>query len=220
LLFDGFAVVARAVTLKFYHFKSLSLLQENTMRLHVKRSSLFIALLLVVFTFGCGLFGDTDKANKLVDEGNAATQDANKIASEAEPKYTAVFTEKNLEEFPGNRDQLKGQVQEVIGLLEKAAARYRDAGGKFDEARKLNVDEKFKEYLDMYGQANRKQAEKLDAAKESAQAFLDPSITDNDTLNKKLQSFGERAQKLLQEAKDFESKAKKIQEENKDKFKS
>jgi hypothetical protein len=190
------------------------------MRLHVKRSSLFIALLLVVFTFGCGLFGDTDKANKLVDEGNAATQDANKIASDAEPKYTAVFTEKNLEEFPGNRDQLKGQVQEVIGLLEKAAARYRDAGGKFDEARKLNVDEKFKEYLDMYGQANRKQAEKLDAAKESAQAFLDPSITDNTTLNKKLQSFGERAQKLLQEARDFESKAKKIQEENKDKFKS
>jgi hypothetical protein len=191
------------------------------MRLQLKRCSLSVVLLLLVFALGCSLLsGDTDKANKLVDEANSAIQDANKIALDAEPKYTEAFSDKNLGEFPGNRDKLKGQVQETIDLLGKAAARYRDAAGKFDEARKLNVDEKFKEYLDMYGQANRKQAEKLDVAKESAQAFLDPSITDNVTLSKKLQSYGERIQKLLQEATDFESKAKKIREDNKDKFKS
>lgn len=192
------------------------------MHLLRERFSFCLALsLLLAVAVGCNLLsGDTDKANKLVDEGNTAIQDANKLASEAEQKYTEVFTDENINGFPDNRDQLKSKAQDTIDVLGKCAARYRDAAGKFEDAGKLNVDEKFKEYLGLIAQANRKQAEKIDAAQESAKFFLDSSITDSSALAQKIQSSGERVQKLLKEAKDLEAKAQKIREDNKDKFKS
>ena len=54
-------------------------------------SMLALALILVA-VLACNLLNETDKANKLVDEGNAAVQDGRKFLTEAEEKRQAMMT--------------------------------------------------------------------------------------------------------------------------------
>jgi hypothetical protein len=189
------------------------------MHSHVKRNALFALTAMIAVAIACNLGDDTGKANKLVGEGNAAIQTANQAGQEAGTKYTALFSQANLKGFPANRDRLKDDAKQVSDLLDKSSAGFREAAEKFEEAAKLKVDDKFKEYLSVKAQAYRKHAEKNEAAKDSLKAVSDESVEDTSDLAKRINDAGERVTKLLKEAKDLEEKGDKIQQENKDKFK-
>jgi uncharacterized coiled-coil DUF342 family protein len=162
--------------------------------------------------------GDTGKANKLIDEGNAAVQEGQKLAQEADAKNDQLIAA--LGNFPENRDELKGKAQEVMDLLDKSIARLREATQKFDDGSKTNIDAKLKEYLSLKSQEFSKHAEHLEVAKEIPKAVMDPAVTDTDTLKTRFTQATERVEKLQKEWEDLAARAGKIQEENKDKFKS
>jgi methyl-accepting chemotaxis protein len=187
---------------------------------YAKRNALLAFMLMAAFVLACSSLGDeTEKANKLVGEGNTAIGTANQAGQEAGTKYTALFSQANLADFPDNRDQLKKDAQEVSDVLDKSTAGFREAASKFEEASKLKVSDKFKEYLSVKAQAYRKHADKNEAAKESLKAVSDESVKDSNDLAQRINESGERVTKLLKEAKDLEEKGDKIQQENKDKFK-
>lgn len=165
---------------------------------HQTRRNAFVALaLMLTFVLACSAFSDeTEKANKLVGEGNTAINEGNKLATDADSKSD------------------KATAQESIDLLTKSAAKYREASKKFDEASKLKIKDKFKEYLSLKSQEFAKRAEIMDVARKSSQDML--ASEDMESLTAKVQEHKTQHEKLSKEAKDLEDKAEKIRTENKD----
>lgn len=156
------------------------------------------------FALACSFGDETDKANKLIEEGNAAITEGDKIFNEANNKLS------------DDKEKAKASASEVIDGFDKAAAKAREASKKFDEASKLKVDEKFKEYLALKSKEFAKKADQVDAAKELPKALMDSS--DEDELAAKVKGINDRIEKLDKEWKDLAAQADKIKEDNKDKF--
>jgi hypothetical protein len=184
-----------------------------------KTNALLALALMLAIALACNRLGDdTNKANGLVGEGNKAIAEANKASVDALSKNTQLFT--GIKSFPGDREKVKGAAQEEMDLIDKSSASFREASKKFEEASKLKLEEKFKEYLSLKSQEFSKHAEQVDVAKELPQAVLDPAVKDAATLRNKITGINDRVQKLETEWRDLETKADKIREDNKDKFKS
>ena len=174
--------------------------------------------LLLAFAAACNLGDETDKANKLIEEGNQLVTDGNKMVQEATAKNNQLYDNLNEENFAEEQARLKTTAQEAVDGFDKSSAKYRDAAQKFEDASKLKVDEKFKEYLTAKAQEFRKNSEGADVGKSLSKAFIDSS--DGPTLLKKINELKPRIEKLSKEATEFQEKAEKIRTENKDKFKS
>ena len=181
-----------------------------------KRNSVFALAVLLAFVLACSGGNETDQANKLVAEGNAAINEGNKMATEAGAKNDSVFDQLSAEDFEASKEKLSPTAKEAVDGLTKSAAKYREAAKKFEEASKLKIDDKFKEYLSLKSQEFNKRAEQMDIGKGNAQALLDSN--DMQSLTAKITENRARYQSLDKESKDLESKADKIRSENKDKI--
>lgn len=179
-----------------------------------KLYALFSLLILAASVAGC----ETSKANKYIDEGNAAVKESEKMAVEADAKINELAAA--LPSFPENRDQLKGTSQEIIDRLDKSIAKLKEAAAKFDEGSKTNIDAPLKEYLSLKSQEFAKHAEHLETLKDIPKSVMDTAINDRPALEAKFAQIKERVEKLEKEWTDFSARAKKIQDDNKDKFKS
>lgn len=179
-----------------------------------KLSILLVALAIAALSISCA----TTKANKFIDEGNAAVKEGEQMAMEADTKITALAGE--LDKFPENRDELKATAQEILTRLDKSIAKLREASGKFDEGSKTNLDAPLKEYLSLKSQEFNKHAEHLEVLKGIPNAVMDASITDRPALDAKFTEIKGRVETLEKEWEDLAARATKIQEQNKDKFKS
>lgn len=161
------------------------------------------------FALACSFGDETDKANKLIEEGNAAITEGDKIFNEANNKFTAL-------DLSEDKDKVKASAQEITEGFDKAAGKAREASKKFDEASKLKVDDKFKEYLALKSKEFAKKAEQVEAAKDLPKALMDSS--DAGAMNTKVKEINDRIEKLDKEWKDLSAQADKIKEDNKDKF--
>lgn len=188
------------------------------MNSQIKRLALLALMALLTFAVACNLGDETDKANKLIEEGNQMVTDGNKLAQDAAAKNNQLFDNLTDENFADEQARLKPTAQEAIDGFDKSAAKYRDAAAKFEEASKLKVDDKFKEYLTYKAQEFRKNAEGAEAGKALSKAFSES--TDGAALVKKLGDLKPRVEQLGKEATELQEKAEKVRTENKDKFKS
>ena len=185
---------------------------------HTKRNALLAFMLMVAFVLACSSLGnETEKANKLVDEGNALVEEGNKLGQDAAAKNKELFD--NIEDFPSNREDLKKPAKELSDIIDKGTEKFRDAAKKFDEASKLKLDDKFKEYLSLKSQEFNKHADHIEALKGIPNAVMDESVKDLRALNTKITAVNQQVEKVGKEWKDLEAKADKVREENKDKFK-
>ncbi|MGH9901174.1 MAG: hypothetical protein ACRD68_04960 [Pyrinomonadaceae bacterium] len=178
-----------------------------------------VALLLLS---GCGMSpGDeTDRANKLVDEGNAEVEAGRKFAEEGMVKYMLAF---NFDEKTGTAadwEEIKQPAREASELLEKAATSFSKAADKFEEAGRLNVDDKFKQYLIIKAQSFRKNVEQMRVTREIPESLLNASVKDTDALLARIEDVNRRSQELSKESERLEAEAEKIQKENAGRFKS
>ncbi len=176
----------------------------------------FTLLLLVCFAFACNT-DQTEEANKLIDDGNAAVTEGNKLLLEASTKNDKIFDSVSTDQYIEERDSFKSTAQEAADGFEKSAAKYREASAKFDQASKLKIHEKLKEYLTAKSQEFAKRAEQADVAKGNPKAFVESS--DAVALSKKINENKERVEKLEKEASELAEKSSKIQQENKNIFK-
>jgi hypothetical protein len=183
-----------------------------------KRNALLAFLAMAAFVLACSALGnETEKANKLVNEGNTLIEDGDKLGQDAVSKRDELFAD--ISNFPKNRDDLRKPAQELMDIIDQGAKKYREAATKFDEASKLKIDDKFKEYLSLKAQALNKHAEHIETLKGIPQAVMDESVKDRSALSTKFSGVKEKYDKLGKEMEDLEAKAEKIREENKEKFK-
>jgi len=176
---------------------------------------MFIGLLLLIAAVvACSSGGnETEKANKLVDEGNSAVQDAKKDLTEAEQ-----LKKKMLATDVSHLDDARSTAKEAIAAYEKAEAKCKEAASKYDEASRLKLNDKFKEYLALKVKEYNKRAELVQTAKGVPQALIDSEsrqgwIDKANTVNTKVTELGK-------EADDLGAQADKIQKDNPDIFKS
>ena len=179
--------------------------------------SAFMALLLLIaVVLACSSSGggnETEKANKLVDEGNAAVQEARKHVAEAEQ-----LKKKMLGMDVSHLEDARVVAKETIAAYEKAEAKCKEAAAKYDEASRLKLSDKFKEYLALKVKEYNKRAEVVQTAKGVPQALIDSESRKGWV--SKANSVNEKVTQMVKEADALGAQADKLQKDNPDIFKS
>ncbi len=178
----------------------------------------FTALSLICFGFACS--GQMNEANKLVDEANAIIKSYNSDSTKSGQLMTELLGEnlKKAEDIDEYKKDNKAKFDELVGLndkLEKAGA---DATAKFDQASKLDLDDKFKEYLTLKAQEMRKRSELDKQTTTFVKTFLDTKETDK--LDALIADFNKNSADTQKAADEIMEKANKITKDNPGVFKS
>ena len=157
-----------------------------------------------------------NRANRLIEDSNNAVKESETYAVEAEAKLKEL--DRRREEFPGNREELTTVAKQAIELLDKAAGKLREAAANYEAASRAKIDDKLKEYLALKSQEFNKHVEHLEAAREIPRSVMDSAVTDFSLLNERRYEINQRIEKLKKEWEDLAMRAKKIREDNKEKF--
>lgn len=186
------------------------------MQKYVRVGLSIVALIIVA----CSLLVSfaTRKANKIVDEANTAVTVGNQFAEQGGAKYAELFTEPNIEGFPGNREQLAPTATSLAELMEKATVQYDLAAANFEQASQEGVKQVIADYWKLKAQGFRKFAESKKTFRSVALLVTDETISSIDALNEKLSPLIDQAVKLDEEAKELAAQADKLQSENQDEF--
>jgi hypothetical protein len=177
--------------------------------------SLTALVLLVLAILACkntSTSNETDKANKLVDEGNAAVQDAKKAVSDAEAKKDQMM-KTDIRRLA----EARIRAAEAIAAYDKAAEKCKAAAAKYDEASRLQISDKFKQYLMLKVKEYNKRAEMVEAAKGTPQALIES--TNRSSFVIRANSNNSKVDQLYKEAEDIGAQAEKLQKDNPDLFK-
>lgn len=180
------------------------------------KSSMFMAVLLllaVVLACSSSVGNETAQANKLVDEGNAAVQEAKKFVATAEEKKDAML-HTNVRQLAEARTLAK----ESVAAYDKAEEKCKEAAKKYDEASKLKINDKFKEYLALKVKEYNKRAELVESARATPQALIDSESRASFITRAK--AANDKVEELNKEADEFASQSDKLQKDNPDIFKS
>ena len=174
--------------------------------------SLLVLVVLACRGGGSTTSTDTDKANKLVDEGNAAVQDAKKFISDAEDKKNQIM-QMDIRRLA----EARVRAAEAIVSYDKAAEKCKEAAQKYDEASRLQINDKFKQYLILKVKEYNKRAEMVETAKGTPQALIES--TNRSSFVIRANSNNAKVDQLSKEADDIGAQAEKIQKDNPDLFK-
>jgi hypothetical protein len=174
----------------------------------------------LVFVFACkkgdedssilDLSNDTDKAVKLIDSANADLKEIKKLYKANENRVEDLkiaMRDKKVEEAKKIANDAVYAINDGMALGEKAVA-------KIDEAKSLDINDDFREYLDLKENSIRKFMEAFGFRREIALALrngYDPENTKQREIV--LTEFKEKEQKFKQleeEAQDLSRKANKL----------
>jgi chromosome segregation ATPase len=172
---------------------------------------------MLIATPGCKYFSKatTDQmkeANKLQEDADQLATKVDEAYNQATQKEDAIKAEKKAK----TREQLNN---EEAAIFDQAIADAKAAADKYDQAGKLKIDEKYKQYLELRAQLMRKEGAHLAALKELPSARKDTSLKGK-TLRDKQADIKTRSDKLRKEVDDLKVQAEKMQKENGDKFKA
>jgi len=179
-------------------------------------SGLLALFLLVGAVLACNktaTTSDTDKANKLVDEGNAAVQQAKTFVTDAEAKK-----DKMMQTDVRRLAEARVTAAEAIAAYDKAAEKCKEAAQKYDEASRLKINEKFKDYLILKVKEYNKRGEMVDTAKGTPQALIES--TNKSSFVIRANSNNAKVDQLRKGADDLGAQGDKLQKDNPDIFKS
>src|SRR5258707_6898984 len=160
----------------------------------------------------CSSGNETEKANKLGDEGNAAVEEGKKFYVDAEAKKQQM-----LETKVSQLAEARTLAKEAIAAYDKAEDKCKEAAKKYDEASKLKISDKFKEYLELKAKEYNKRAELVETSKGTPQALLDSE--NRSSFITRAQANNEKVAALAKEAEDLAAQATKIEKDNPNMFK-
>ncbi len=178
------------------------------------RKNIWLLMLLIAVSLGFACDGQLDEANKLVNEGNALLGKNNEALAKASPLFTELLGDNltKVEDFDKYKADNKAKFDELVKLGEQTEKGWNDAAAKFEDAAKLKVDDKFKEYLKLGAQEFRKRSEIDKAENGLVKAFLAES--DGEKINTLVGDFNKKSAEMKKEADDFRAKAEKLAKDN------
>ena len=176
-------------------------------------AALMAVFMILAVGLACsGTSDETDKANKLVDDGNTAVTDGKKFMTDAQEKITTMLGTdvKHLAEA-------RTLANEAIRLYDQAEDKCKAASSKYDEASKLKIDDKFKDYLSTKVKEYNKRAELIETLKSVPQALIDAQS--RDAFTSRANAANQKAEQISKDADDLATQADKIQKDNPNSFK-
>lgn len=168
--------------------------------------------MLLGVVLACSAGDETEKANKLVNEGNAAIEEGKKYVADGEEKKN-----KMLQTSVAQLADARTLAREAIRTYEQAEQKAREAAEKFDEASKLKINDKFRDYLSLKVKEFNKRAELVEALKGAPQALIDSE--NRASFVSHANEANQKAERLAKEADDLEVLADKLQKDNPDSIK-
>lgn len=181
-----------------------------------------LAVLAIVFGIGLACSGSIGnqqaEANKLVDEANKKLEEARSLMVKTDQRSQQLFGAKinTVAELNAYKDKMKGEAKEIADDYEKVSTMLKDVSKKFDDASRMNVSDKYKEYAKLKSDEFVKRAEGINIHKGNAQAFVE--ISEPKQMFAKFDENNKKSADLMKEADAMGEKAKKMEEENKDIF--
>ena len=186
-----------------------------------KLNTVFIILAAAALALACSGGGDQlAEANKRVDEANKKIDEVNELIKKTEAQNQILFGAniQTVAQLNYYKDRMRGTAKDIVDNYEKANGTLKEVSKIFDDASRLNVSDKYKEYVKLKSDEFARRAEAADIRKGNAQAFIE--IDSPRTMTQKFEDNNDKFAKKVKEADDIAEKAKKIETENKDIFKT
>ena len=181
--------------------------------------SFTILFLIAIAGSSCGLFGprdETEDAVKLVQEANKDLREIKKLYEENEGDA----------DKPGKRQQLKQALEandavqvrkiadDVNYIIVDGMNFAKTAIEKIQQAQELNINDEYKEYLNLKELALKKQVDAFEQYRQASRSLRDNYDPQNDAIRAKVKvEFDERTdnyRKLMEDARDFSSQANEL----------
>ena len=108
------------------------------------------------------------------------------------------------------------EAKSIVAEYERASEMLKDISKQYDDISRMNLNEKYKDYAKLKSDEFVKRAEAVNIRKGNAQAFAE--IDDAKTMLAKFDENNTKSDKLFKDAEDIATKAKKIEDENKEIF--
>lgn len=164
--------------------------------------------------------GQTEEANKMINEANALI-DKTKATNDKADSLLNDLMGANMtkaEDIEQYKSDNKAKFDEAVSLFEQSEKNISEAAGKFEQASKMQLDDKFKEYVTLKAQAFKKRAESYKATAGYIKTFIaEKDTTKADQLTA---DSNKKSADLIKEANDLDAKAEKIVKDNPSSFKS
>ena len=157
-----------------------------------------LVLVIVIFTVALACSNDeTQKANSLVDAANESVKDANKNTEDGLAKIYSMEAMLPRIKSQNDLNAARTVANDCISILTKAKDKYTEAASKLEEADKMSINEKLKEYLDLKAQEMKKRSEAMETAVREPQALIDSNSVSEYTFKVKsiTDSFKNSAEK-------------------------
>lgn len=171
-------------------------------------------LMLLAVGLACSAGDETAKANGIVGEANKFITTANESASKVTTKFDEYETKVNSITNDKGLEEARALAKEMMPMYDSMRENFTKAGEKFDEASKLKIKEKHKEYLETKGKEMKLRGEYSAEIKKIPQALIDSS--GEKAYRETVKPLIEKIQKMTGEASELEAKADKIQRDNPD----
>ena len=184
-----------------------------------KLNAILIILVAVAISLACSGANQTEEANRVVDRANKKLDEAKDLYGKTEKRNRELFsvnvqTVQQLQNYKSNKS---GEAKLIVADYEKVSGMLKDISKQYDDVSRMNLSEKYTDYAKLKSDEFAKRAEAVEIRKGNAQAFAE--IDDPRTMTAKFDENNSKADRLFKDAEDISSKAKKIEEENKDIFK-
>lgn len=175
-------------------------------------------VLLVCLNIACDS-QQMEEANKLINEANPIAVKANDTGAKAESLVKELLGANltNAEDMEHYKSENKAKFDEGVSLSEQTEKSLNEAAAKFEQASKLKVNDKFKEYLGYKAQDIKKRAEGYKGIAALFKSVL--AETDEQKAGQLVTEGVAKYNSTIKDADDLDAKAQKIVKDNPDLFK-
>ena len=183
---------------------------------------LTIMMLLIFGLKACGLGEQTDEANKLNGEVNVITEKKNELKVKSNELFNELLVYNlnellvdnltKVEDIKAYKEKNKSKFDELISLLGQIEKLEAEAIDKNEQALKLKLSEKYKEYLGIEIQQNQKNNESVKLLVSFIKEFL--QTNDVDKINKLEEDFYKQNADIRKEADKLSEKGKQFVKDN------
>jgi len=174
----------------------------------------FVLVSAVSLGIACGLGEQTEEANRLVDEANVVIEKNNELIEKTDGIFMDLFGDNltAVKDFKAYKEKNKTKFDEVIkitGQIEKQDAEVTD---KFQQASRLKLNEKYKEYLNIKIQEMQKRTDSHKLVVPFVKKFLETN--DVDEINVLIENYNNESAAFNKEVDELSDKGTQIEKEN------
>lgn len=181
----------------------------------MKNTTGILAILMMIFVgLACSGSDETLKANEIVGEANKFVATANENVVKASAKYDEYESKVDAIKNDDGLQEARTFAKELIPLYDSMSENFRKAGEKFEEASKLKIKEKHKEYLETKAKEMKLRGEYSAELKKIPQALIDSA--GEKAYRQTVSDLSDKINKMTEEAKTLGDKATQIQKDNPD----